>query len=190
MDPLQIEAFQVFTFKAGLLSALGHDLRFSAGQVTAELTEGRVVANVVVRSLTLDGQMKGRAPEPVAVGARDAAQIMESLGATLRVQSFTEARFEGSVSSSGEARVSVEGELTLAGQTKAVTLRFDVASGSATLDWEFAPSHWGIPPFKGLGGALKLQDRVRVRVQLALPDGPLEDALRQPHHWSTPATAG
>jgi hypothetical protein len=35
-----------------------------------------------------------------------------------------------------------------------------------TAEMEFAPSLFGIPPYKALGGAIRLQDRVLVRVHV------------------------
>jgi hypothetical protein len=36
-----------------------------------------------------------------------------------------------------------------------------------TGELEIVPSHWGIKPYRALGGTLKVQDRIRVAIQAA-----------------------
>jgi polyisoprenoid-binding protein YceI len=64
----------------------------------------------------------------------------------------------------------VEGELTLAGQTHPLRLRVrrqdDATVAGAT---SVVQTQWGIKPYSGLFGALKLRDTVEVEFTVALP---------------------
>jgi polyisoprenoid-binding protein YceI len=57
----------------------------------------------------------------------------------------------------------VTGDLTLAGRTRPVTARLDVgADGHLTGTIAVTQSEWGIKPYRGLMGALKVRDEVEI----------------------------
>jgi polyisoprenoid-binding protein YceI len=65
----------------------------------------------------------------------------------------------------GPGALAVDGELTLAGSTRPVSAQLDVGddgriSGTITL----TQSAWGIKPYRGLMGALKVRDDVEIVV--------------------------
>ena len=69
-----------------------------------------------------------------------------------------------------DGRLSVQGELTLAGTTR--PLAFDLAlgdDGRVTGTAVVKQSDWGIKPYSALFGALKVADEVRVEIDAALP---------------------
>ena len=70
----------------------------------------------------------------------------------------------------GDGGLTVEGDLTLLGETRPLT--FDVAlapDGSVTADAVITQSHWGLEPYSTLFGTLRVDDDVRVSVAAQLP---------------------
>lgn len=68
--------------------------------------------------------------------------------------------------------LSVEGELTLLGETR--PLGFEVAlgpDGAVTADTVITQSLWGITPYSTLFGTLRVDDDVRVEISARLPAG-------------------
>jgi hypothetical protein len=69
-----------------------------------------------------------------------------------------------------EGGLTVEGDLTLLGETRAHT--FDVAlgpDGSVTADTVITQSHWGVEPYSTLFGTLRVDDDIRVSIDARLP---------------------
>lgn len=54
----------------------------------------------------------------------------------------------------------------MAGQRRPLALLLGLSRDRLHGEVELTPSRWGIKPFKALMGAIKLQDRVRVRFDL------------------------
>lgn len=143
---------QVYTWREGLLARVGHDLRLSAPVVVTR--EGEVVvATVEAASLRVDGAMKdGRLVE---VSAGDRADIEKALrDDVLEVARHPRIRWRGGMDG--------QGTLDLRGRSVRLVLPVKVEGSRVRGEVEFAPSLWGIKPFRALLGALKLQDRVRV----------------------------
>ncbi|MFC7639736.1 YceI family protein [Streptosporangium lutulentum] len=71
----------------------------------------------------------------------------------------------------------VEGDLTIVGVTRPVTLRGSLAEGHARGSASIVQTHWGIQPYSAFFGALKLGDEVEVRFDLDLtPKSPSPSA--------------
>jgi polyisoprenoid-binding protein YceI len=71
----------------------------------------------------------------------------------------------------GGAGLRVEGELTLNGETR--PLGFDLAitaDGRLDASAVVKQSDWGMKPYSGLFGALKVVDEVEVRIEATLPE--------------------
>jgi hypothetical protein len=67
-------------------------------------------------------------------------------------------------------RLDVDGELALAGRTRAVAAALAVAAdGRVAGTIPVRQSAWGITPYRGLMGALKVRDDVEVVVDVRLP---------------------
>jgi polyisoprenoid-binding protein YceI len=86
----------------------------------------------------------------------------------------------------GPGPIVVEGDLTMAGTTRPVTARLDAgddgrARGRATL----AQSDWGIRPYRGLMGALKVRDEIEIEIDVRLPV-PVAARQRDPRGATTP----
>lgn len=157
----------VYTYREGLLSAVGHDLRLRFDQVEVQLESGRAAAEVGLASVRVEGAMKRGRLDAGALSAKDRADIEEGArDSVFDVQRHPAARFVAEVEVIGSGRLEARGELTLHGQSRPWTLRGRVEGSSVVGEGELVPSHWGIKPFRALGGTLKVQDRVLVEVRL------------------------
>jgi polyisoprenoid-binding protein YceI len=159
---------KVFTFKEGMLARMAHDLRLSLDTWDATLTEGRVSATLQLASARIDGVAHGASVDATALSDADKRKIHDSLtDDILHTQRFPTARYEGPVHVDGDA-VTVDGKLTLHGTTRDCRFRLQPQTDHWTGEVTLIPSQFGIPPFKALAGAIRLQDRWVVRVSLWL----------------------
>ncbi|RMG96931.1 MAG: YceI family protein, partial [Deltaproteobacteria bacterium] len=161
---------RVFTFKRGLLAAVGHDLRLSFGRFSGTAEDGHVTVEVATDSLTVDGAM-GRNGQLEPLSRLYTAEIEANARGpkVLDCARFPRARFEGDALPD---RRRIRGTLALRGRRTDVDGTLEIADLHACAVFEFAPSRCGIPPFRAMAGALKLQDRVRVEAEVTWPEGP------------------
>jgi polyisoprenoid-binding protein YceI len=163
------------TTRAGLAARAGHDLtievtRWSAQvQVPAEDDGGPAAATV---SADLDlGSLEVREGTGGALPLtdRDRREIKKQMGQILgsATATFASTRVIPSGAGGGGA---VEGTVTLNGKTQPVRLQVTAPGdgqyrGSATL----SQTGFGIKPYSGFFGTLKLKDEVTLEFQLTLP---------------------
>jgi len=163
------------TTRAGLAAKAGHDLtievtRWSARvEVPAEdgggLAAAMVQADLDLGSLEVREGTGGALP----LTDRDRREIKKQIGSILGSATATFA--SSRVIPSGSSGGTVEGSVTLNGRTQPAVLQVTAPGGgqyrgSATL----AQTGFGIKPYSGFFGALKLKDEVTLEFQLTLPE--------------------
>ena len=155
---------QVFTYKDGLLARLAHDLRLTLGRFEIQRDGASVQARFWPGSLHVDGAIDRRGQlDTDTLSDSDRRKIGENIAEhVLHLDRFPEASFRGQIVGGG----AVEGELTLAGRSAAVRVPVQAAGGRLRGEVTLVPSRWGIAPYKALAGAIKLQDRVLVVLDL------------------------
>ncbi|MEZ4432605.1 MAG: YceI family protein [bacterium] len=62
------------------------------------------------------------------------------------------------------------GALTMLGRAVDVSIPVELGGGRARGRVELVPSRWGVKPYSALMGTLKVQDRVVVEFDLAMPE--------------------
>lgn len=157
------DTLHVYTWREGLLARVGHDLRLSATQVAVKREGDHWVVRVPVAGLKVDGAMHDETLTPVA--EKDRRDIEHALQSEVLPDDPMIA-FRGNLFGPQH----VGGELTLNGQTHPLTLHTHVEGHRARGSVEFAPSRWGVRPYRALLGALRLEDRVRVTFDVAVPE--------------------
>ncbi len=168
----------VFTFKEGVLARVAHDLRLSVREVEGSLIGGRVSAKLQVKSLVVDGVAHGDEVDHGALSEHDRRKIQETIATeVLRTDVHPQVSFEGSARVIDARHIRIEGRLSLRGVSQPCDLELR-ASGDGELIGEttFAPSRFGIAPYKALAGAIRVADRVKVRVAIDL-EGAAANAL-------------
>lgn len=169
----------VFTFKEGLLARLAHDLQIRATDWEIVVDGDAVRGRFALAGLRVDGAVEHGRLVLGVLSVGDKGKIERTMADdVLELRRFPEAMFAGTLD---RAALRVSGKLALHGRTFEVT-PFAVREEGERLSVEvaIAPSRWGIAPYRALAGALKLQDRVVVK--LALPRG---DRLAGAQRWAS-----
>jgi hypothetical protein len=161
---------RVKTFREGVAAKVGHDLIIDVGEWTARVAVGAggaidsVELTAAPRSLSVREGLRG--VKPLSDG--DRADIRRTVDEkVLRGQPIA---FRSSAVEVAGGAVTVRGALTLGGETHATSFALTVGddgrlTGAATV----RQSEWGIRPYRGLMGALKVRDDVEVAVDARLP---------------------
>jgi polyisoprenoid-binding protein YceI len=165
----------VHTTRTGLGAKAGHDLTIEVtrwqGHATvdpATPANSSVTVQVDVDSFQVRQGTGGVKPLTDA----DRAEISKTLGEVLHTAqhptiTFRSRRVDGSVGS-----FTLDGELTIMGITRPVTVQGGVTDGRVVGGATVVQSRWGIRPYSAFFGALKLSDEVKVDFDVALtPEG-------------------
>jgi polyisoprenoid-binding protein YceI len=161
----------VKTGRTGMGRRAGHDLVIEVtrwqGEVTvasAKPEDAMVWVEADVDSLAVREGLGGVKP----LTDKDRADIQNTLRDILDSKTHPKIRFNSTRVTRSAESVTVEGNLTIRGETEPVTIRGEIAGervrGSATV----AQTRWGIKPYSAFLGALKLADEVGVEFDLAL----------------------
>ena len=168
---------QVRTYREGVAQKVGHDLIIDVEQweATAEVgqdgTLSAVQLNADPRSLQVREGLHGVKP----LTDKDRADIRKTIDEKiLRGQPIA---FRSNAVELRNGGLSVRGELDLAGTTRPATFELNAAGGgriSGTLP--VIQSDWGIKPYRGLMGALKVRDTIEVVLDVPLPSNRVHPA--------------
>lgn len=168
----------VFTFREGLLARLAHDLRLRVEAFEITLHRGEVRAWFEAASLRVDGVAEGERVDSEELSAKDKAKIQETVQTEL-LNAARHPRIElrGVLRESSKTRV-LEGTLRLNGVEQRVEIPVRAAEGGSpnadgraiSAELVITPSRFGIKPYRAIGGAIRLQDRVVVRATTELAD--------------------
>lgn len=164
---------RVFREPGALLARMAHDVELVLERITARVEQGRVEVVFEPASLRVTGALVDGRLAPELLDASQRREIERNAQShVLKTDRFPRGSFEGEFDT-GPTSVSVRGTLELLGKRQPISfelLRQDEAHvGELTI----APSRWGVAPYRALLGALKLQDKALIRIEvLAAPDGP------------------
>jgi polyisoprenoid-binding protein YceI len=165
-------SLQVKTYREGVAAKAGHDLiievtRWDATlEVADEPAGGTIELNADPRSLEVREGLRGVKP----LTDKDRVEIRKNIDA--KVLGSQPIRFRaGDVRLlEEERRLTVEGELSMAGSARPLTAQVTVDEGGAVSGTiRLTQSAWGIKPYRGLMGALKVRDEVEVVIAADLP---------------------
>lgn len=163
----------VRTGRTGLGSRAGHDLTIEATRwdVTAYVNpeapdRSTVTAEIEVDSFEVREGTGGVKP----LTGSDRADIKRTIGEKiLRTKDFGTISFRSTEVAGSPASFTVDGELTIMGQTHPVTVRGSLGeAGQVRATATMAQTRWGIKPYSAFLGALKLADEVGIEVDASL----------------------
>jgi polyisoprenoid-binding protein YceI len=167
-------SLRIRTYREGLAAKAGHDLiidvtRWEATVEVADEPAGSTIQlSADPRSLEVLEGLRGVKP----LTDKDRVEIGRNIDA--KVLGSHEIRFRSSHVRPGEAggRLTVEGELSMAGAARPLTAQVTVEDdGAVRATIPLTQSGWGIKPYRGLMGALKVRDEVEVVIAANLPSG-------------------
>lgn len=174
----------LFTFKDGLLARLAHDLRLSVQRFEIRRDGAALSGRFVPDSLVVDGVVgKGGRLDPEGLSASDKAKILRnSAEEILHTARHPDITFTGAL----EPGDVVAGQLTMVGRTCDLRAAVSTSGGRLRAEFTLVPSQWGIAPYKALAGAIKLQDRVLVTLDLPVDPNGTSDTPPDPCTWTGP----
>lgn len=159
----------VFTFRDGLLSAVGHDLKLRFGAFSLEVSEDmtRVQGSFDTRTLRVENAMRGKSDDRTALSIDDKRTINQVIAKeVLRTEQHPMASFRSIEVSHLESGVHVEGELTLLGVHKRVACTVQRAGDFLSTEITLFQPDFGITPYTALLGTLRVKPHVTVRIVL------------------------
>ena len=149
---------QVFTFREGLLAAVGHDLRLAVTDFSVELDDDDAIrARFAAGSLRVDGKVSDVDRRTIE---RQAANDV------LAARKFPEVTFASTRVVRDGASAHIEGELTLHGVTRALQLSAHDDGERWTAEVRLDQRRFGIRPFSAMLGTLRVRAEVVVRISL------------------------
>jgi YceI-like domain len=158
---------EVFTFREGVLAAVGHDLKLRAERFEIEADGHSVHARFDAASLRVVAAMRGGREDPESLSERDRREIERSCaGEVLEAHRFPEITF-----TSNEMRHdAVQGTLVLHGRELAGHAAIRRDGDRAIVEVEIDVRRFGIRPYTAMLGALRVSPMVRVVVTTPWPD--------------------
>jgi polyisoprenoid-binding protein YceI len=163
-------SLEVLTYREGVAQKVGHDLvleveRWEATvEVGAKGTVSAVRLEVDPGSLVVRQGLRGVKP----LSERDRHEISRNIDEKVLLR--RPIAFESEAVDQTDGRLSVIGELTMAGTTRPASFELSTSGdGSVEGRLSLTQSSWGIKPYRGLMGALKVRDAVDVVVSARLP---------------------
>jgi polyisoprenoid-binding protein YceI len=156
----------VFTFKQGLLARLAHDLRLSVTRFELRFDHDRVSAKFDATSLSVDGVAHGERIDRAALSDDDKIKIEATVrNEILHASRHPHVEVTGSIRRR-DGSVALDAELHLHGHSQGLQLPVRTDNQRTFVEVELMPSKFGIPPYKALAGAIRLQDRIVIRVEI------------------------
>jgi hypothetical protein len=159
----------VRTKRTGAAAKAGHNLliHVTSWEATIELGAETMIA------LEADGgslRVREGTGGMQALQDEDRQNIEQTIDDEVLMRSAVAFRSTGVRPAGGAAGLRVDGELTLLGETRPIA--FDVAitgEGGLTAVAVVKQTEWGMKPYTGLFGALKVVDEVEVGLEASLP---------------------
>jgi polyisoprenoid-binding protein YceI len=151
----------VKTYREGVAAKAGHDLviEVTRWEANVDLAAGTIELTADPRSLEIREGLRGVKP----LTDRDRREIRKNIDD--KVLHGQPIAFRSRIVRADEGRLHVEGDLTLAGNTRPLTADLEVAAdGRVRGTIPLTQSDWGIKPYRGLMGALKVRDAVEIVV--------------------------
>jgi YceI-like domain len=160
----------VRTYREGVAQRVGHDLVLDVGRwrATVEASQDGTISSVELeadsRSLQVLDGLGGVKP----LSDKDRGEIRKNIDEKiLRGQPIT---FRSSAVESDAEKLIVRGELSLLDASRPASFELETnADGHLTGTLPLTQSAWGIKPYRGLMGALKVRDTVEIVVDVQLP---------------------
>ncbi len=154
-------SLRVQTYREGVAAKAGHDLIIEVTRWDATIDAAGPSVELTADPGSLEVREGLRGVKPLT--DRDRREIRKNIDT--KVLGGEPIRFRSSDVQRDGGVVTVEGELTMAGRTRPATVRLTVEDGALRGTIPLTQSAWGIKPYRGLMGALKVRDDVEVVIE-------------------------
>ncbi len=160
----------VRTGRTGAAAKAGHDLLFhvTAWEATLAVGDDPAATSIEVDADAASLRVREGTGGMQSLGDDDKVNIQQTIDDDVlkgRAISFRSTAVTGA-----DGRLTVQGELTLAGTTQPLAFEVEVGEdGRLRAVAVVTQSDWGMKPYSTLFGALKVADEVRVEIDAGLP---------------------
>jgi polyisoprenoid-binding protein YceI len=154
----------VRVYKAGLLSALGHD-----HEIAGAIAGGAV--DITARQVELHAHTRALLVRDPGVSDKDRTDIQSTMlgPEVLDAERYPEIAFRSTgAEPAGAGSWKVHGNLTLHGQTRTVAIEVHEEGGHYVGTSNFKQTEFGIKPVKVAGGAIRVKDEIRIEFDIQL----------------------
>ena len=160
----------VRTGRTGAAAKAGHDLliHVAAWQATLEVGEDPAQTSIALDVDPTSLRVREGTGGMQALGGDDKASIETTIGDEVLMGHAIEFRSTAVQAAAGGSRLSVRGELTLAGETHPIGFEVVVGDGMLTSRVVVKQTDWGMTPYSTLFGTLKVADEVEVELDAGL----------------------
>ena len=162
---------QVKTYREGVAAKVGHDLvidvtRWEATvDIASDPASSSVELSADSRSMEVREGVRGVKP----LTDKDRGEIRRNIDEKLLHGQPISFRSSAVRLVDGDARLVVDGELTISGSTRPITAGLDIdGEGRVSGTIPLTQSSWGIKPYRGLMGALKVRDELEIVIAACL----------------------
>lgn len=166
----------VFTYKAGLLAGVAHDLKLRVERFEIALGDEGIRAWFDATSLRVACAQVGGKDDLRALSDKDRREIEATIARDVldaRRHPLIEFRSKPVVPS---AQPGIEGTLSIRGRERTLVLKPGREGDRAVIDTVVDQPAFGIRPYTAMLGALRIRPDVRVRITTPWPIGPLSGA--------------
>jgi YceI-like domain len=166
-------SLQVKTGRRGAAAKAGHDLVIEVTSWEATLEVGDAPGEVTLRLRAEADSLEVREGTGgiQALGDEDKIEIKRMIDEEVLRDGAIEFRSTEVEALDGGRRLRVDGELSMNDATHPLGFELDVRPEAVTGSATVRQSDWGIKPYSGLFGALKVKDEVEVVAEAVLPAG-------------------
>src|SRR5262245_330020 len=172
LQPMQIDTeksvMKVRVFNSGIFCALGHEHEISAPIESGSFSEDPPVVELKVSATKMKVEDRD-------VSEKDRAEIQQTtLGPkVLDSEQFPEIRFHSNqVKKLAENKWQAQGELTVRGQTRPVTVSVSKENGAYRGSTELKQKDFGITPVTAGGGTVKTKNELRIEYEIYVKSDP------------------
>jgi polyisoprenoid-binding protein YceI len=162
----------VRTERSGAAAKAGHNLliHVTAWRATIEVGDDSALTSIALHADGGSLRVQQGTGGMQALGDDDKESIHQTIDEDVLKRQAIEFRSTALHAAPGGSPISVEGELTLVGETHPLALELTVASdGTVSGSTVLKQTDWRIKPYSTLFGALKVVDDVTVTIDAALP---------------------
>jgi polyisoprenoid-binding protein YceI len=159
---------RVRTYREGMAQKVGHDLVIDVGrwQAIVQASEDGAISSVEFEADSHSLQVREGLAGVKPLTDKDRGEIRKNIDEKiLRGHAIT---FRSTAVESSAGRLLVAGELSLVGVSRPVSFELETSDGHVGGTLPLTQSEWGIKPYRGLMGALKVRDTVEVVVDVQL----------------------
>jgi hypothetical protein len=164
---------RVYTYREGVAALVGHDL-------VIDVTDWRAKAVVADDGTLVSIELEASPASLVVLEGKNGIRPLTD-GDRLEIRRLINDKvlagrpigFRSSAIAAGRAdAVEVQGDLTLGADTRPTTFSLTTgADGRVQCHTNVRQSEWGIKPYRGMLGALRVRDEIEVAIDARLPAG-------------------